>query len=471
VNNVSPITHLVMVAWIPLVQVLFMLMPARRAVIGAYLGAWLFLPVVQYPLPMLPDFTKMFATSLGVMLAVCMFDPGRFKGLRVRLYDAPMVAWCIAPFFSSVTNGLGAYDGASAVLDQVINWGLPYLVGRLYFTDLRSLRDLAVGVVIGGLIYVPLCLLEDRLSPQLHRWVYGYHAHSFLQTKRFWGWRPTVFMQHGLMVATWMMASALVAGWLWRQQVVKRVWGVPMLWACLALGVGVIIVKSVNAWFEFSLGVACLASIKWMRTPLLVGCIVIGVPGYMALRTVGGWDGSQLVAAAEATVGHERAASLQTRLSNEDILAEKALQKPLFGWGRWGRNRVYDENGNDISITDGLWVLALGQAGLLGLASLTGVFLAPALNVRRVGGKRGWRDPVFAAPIVLALLLVLYMMDNLLNAMVNPIFTLIAGGLTGLRRPRMARAEAREPVVEDEAADGRRGAVEHESEERTEQAA
>jgi O-antigen ligase len=175
------------------------------------------------------------------------------------------------------------------------------------------------------------------------------------------------------------------------------------------------------------------------------------------------------VAAAEATVGHERAASLQTRLSNEDILAEKALQKPLFGWGRWGRNRVYDENGNDISITDGLWVLALGQAGLVGLASLTAVFLVPALNVRRVVGKRGWREPMFAAPIVLALLLVLYMMDNLLNAMVNPIFTLIAGGLTGLRRPRLTRVQARKPDVEDGAREPVH--VEQIDEERAEQAA
>jgi hypothetical protein len=48
----------------------------------------------------------------------------------------------------------------------------------------------------------------------------------------------------------------------------------------------------------------------------------------------------------------------------------------------------------------------------------------------------------------MAVLLILYAMDNLLNAMINPIFLLCAGGLSGLylsmRRPRGARAHARQ---------------------------
>ena len=437
-SHTSPIALIVMIAWIPVVQVLFMMMPTRRAVIAAYLGAWLFLPVVLWPLPMLPDFSKMFATSVGVLIAVTLFDPGRFGTLRPRIFDAPMLAWCVVPFFSSMTNGLGPYDGVTACMDQTIIWGLPYLVGRLYFTDLRSMRELAIGLVIGGLIYVPLCLFEARMSPQLHRWVYGFHAHSFLQTKRFGGWRPTVFMQHGLMVAMWMTATALVGLWMWRTRALRQVWGVPMVYVCGALCVGVLVMKSVTAWLAFALGVACLLGIRYLRTPALVAIIAVGVPGYMAVRTVGGWDGSEMVRLADAAFGYERSTSLQARLTNEDLLADKALRQPVFGWGRWGRNRVYDEYGNDISITDGLWVIALGQTGLVGLAALTCVFLTPAIRVRMVVGKRGLRDPAFAAPVVLAVLLVLAMMDNLLNAMVNPIFTLVAGGLAGLTAPRRA---------------------------------
>ena len=58
--------------------------------------------------------------------------------------------------------------------------------------------------VLGGLIYVPLCLFEVRMSPQLHNMVYGFAQHSFGQTVRGGGWRPMVFMQHGLAVGLFM---------------------------------------------------------------------------------------------------------------------------------------------------------------------------------------------------------------------------------------------------------------------------
>ena len=279
--------------------------------------------------------------------------------------------------------------------------------------------------------------------------VYGFHAHSFEQTKRFGGWRPTVFMQHGLMVAMWMTATALTALWLWWTGAVRKIWGVPMLWIVAGLAVGVVITKSVGAWLAFGAGVACLLSLKYLRSPIPVMAILVAVPVYMGMRTVGGWDGAQLVQAAHVVAGSERASSLQTRLDNEDLLRAKAMQKPLFGWGRWGRNRVYDEFGNDISTTDGLWVIALGQTGLLGLTALTCVFMMPFVAARKAARRPGWRDRALAPAIVMALLCSLYLMDNLMNAMVNPIFTLIAGGVIGLRPKRPAKpAEHQEADTE-----------------------
>ena len=66
--------------------------------------------------------------------------------------------------------------------------------------DPASQRTLLISIFIGGLLYVPLCLFEIRMSPQLHKLVYGFHQHIFAQTFRFEGWRPTVFLQHGLAV-------------------------------------------------------------------------------------------------------------------------------------------------------------------------------------------------------------------------------------------------------------------------------
>ena len=170
--------------WIVIVLMMFSILPSRRAVIASFLGAWLFLPEAQIPFPGLPDLTKVTATSFGVLLGALIFDSGRLMRFRPSWVDIPIVAWCLSPLAASITNGLGVYDGLSASLDQIAAWGVPYLMGRLYLTDLASLRDLAIGILIGGLIYVPLCLIEIRLSPQLHRWVYGARGFDFSQTYR-----------------------------------------------------------------------------------------------------------------------------------------------------------------------------------------------------------------------------------------------------------------------------------------------
>ena len=99
-------------------------------------------------------------------------------------------------------------------LNQTVTWGIPYFLGRIYFNDLQGLRELSVAIFIGGLIYVPFCLYEIRFSPQLHRLLYGYHQHDFSQTFRFGGYRPMVFMQHGLMVGMWMGMATLAGIWL-----------------------------------------------------------------------------------------------------------------------------------------------------------------------------------------------------------------------------------------------------------------
>jgi hypothetical protein len=136
-----------------------------------------------------------------------------FLSFRVHWIDAPVIIFCLWGATSSILHGKGLVGCLLAILENSILWGFPYVVGRVYFRDLESFRDLALGIVIGGLIYVPLCLIEIRVSPQLHIWIYGYHQHQFEQSIRFGGFRPTVFMQHGLAVAMWMVnATVLPSG-------------------------------------------------------------------------------------------------------------------------------------------------------------------------------------------------------------------------------------------------------------------
>jgi len=90
-------------------------------------------------------------------------------------------------------------------------WGIPYAIGRIYCGDRAGLDDVAAAVVIGGLVYVPFCIFEMLTRPDLHALLYGSYQAPLRAAARYGGWRPMVFLRHGLMVAFW-MAAALLAG-------------------------------------------------------------------------------------------------------------------------------------------------------------------------------------------------------------------------------------------------------------------
>src|SRR5207253_8876206 len=118
------------------------------------------------------------------------------------------------------------------------------------------LRRLAIGIFAGGMVYVPLCLLEMRIAPTLHLRVYGYHARvDFSQTMRYGGYRPTVFLEHGLWVGMWMMAATLLGIVLWRTKVIKKLWNYPINWLLLVLFVTFILVKSTGAYLYLAIAV------------------------------------------------------------------------------------------------------------------------------------------------------------------------------------------------------------------------
>ena len=70
------------------------------------------------------------------------------------------------------------------------------------------------------------------------------------------------------------------------------------------------------------------------------------------------------------------------------------MEKPLFGWGGWGRNRVFSkEDGKDLSITDGQWAIEIGETGILGFLIyyailFTPLFYAPKNLSSRSGIRR-----------------------------------------------------------------------------------
>jgi hypothetical protein len=430
----------VMMLWPVVVMAMFVLLPPSRAVSIAFVVGWMFLPFKSYPLNGLPDLTKTSLTCYSVALATLLLDPLRITAFRPRWFDLSIVGVCLAPAISSLDNDLGLYDAAAASVSSAVTWGLPYLLGRLYLTDTASLRFLAMMMVYGSLAYLPLCWFEMRMSPQLHLMIYGMGDFRW-GGMRLGGWRPSVFFESGLQLGLWMSAATLLAGWLWKVGEWRCFARLPAgAWLAL-LAATTVLCRSSGALILLVGACAVLGWTVLTRNRLALVGLVLVCPLYMAVRSTGNTGWQDLITVIER-IDVERAESLEFRFINEDMLVSKALARPLFGWGGWGRSRIYDEWGKDICVTDGLWMIELGTHGLFGLVSLYAVLLLPLATLVFSFPARRLAAADLAPVLGLAIAVTLFGIDCLLNAMVSPIYAFAAGGVLSTVRS-MARSERR----------------------------
>jgi len=135
----------------------------------------------------------------------------------------------------------------------------------------------------------------------------------------------------------------------------------------------------------------------------------------------------------------ERAQSLHTRFYNEDILWDRASERAWFGWGGYGRNRVYDELGRDISITDGEWIIRMGGRGIIGFLGTFLLLSAPVF----MAYSRLSRVSIEDRRILdgLTLLIAINVVDLLPNALFTEWPYLFAGAVAGMAQtmPRQGR--------------------------------
>jgi hypothetical protein len=431
-NTGNAISVLVMLAWLPIVLYLFSRYPPQRAIIISFIVAWLFLPQAVFVLPSIPDWTKISATCYSAIVAILIFDSNRLLSFRPSWIDLPILVLCISPFFSSMTNDLGPYDGLSMTLDQVVTWGLPYFLGRLYICNFEGMRLMAIGIFMGGIIYIPLCLVEARLFMSLHERIYGFITFDFGQALRLGGYRPSVFMTHGLAVGVWMMCACLMGIVLWRSKVIKRLWNVPVSTLTGLLLVVFVFIRSTGAYNLLIGAVLILFTAKWFRTTILVWVVVAIMVVYLNLGVTGQFPKAEILGELSKVFDADRIQSVEFRFDNEEILGIKARQRMIFGWGGFGRNRVFDDYGKDISVTDSLWMIVFGITGLVGLVSLMMTLLLPVLAFCIRFPAQLWSTTLVAPAAGLSAGLLMYAADCILNAMINPIFVFVCGGVAGL---------------------------------------
>ena len=201
----------------------------------------------------------------------------------------------------------------------------------------------------------------------------------------------------------------------------------------IILTIAFFLCRSTGAYSLCVFALIVLFCAKWFRTSLPLLFIIGYIVFYLYLSAAGQFSSKEVMGFITPIFGEERAGSLKFRFDMEEILGEKARQRFLFGWGDSGGNRVYDQYGDDISITDSLLIIAFGTYGGVGLVSLFSSLLLPVIvfSVFKYPA-RTWSHPKVAPAAALGVALTMYVFDCVLNAMTNPIFALIAGGISSL---------------------------------------
>lgn len=445
----NAIAYLALILWPVVTLSLFASMRPGHALIWSLLGGYLLLPVnTAFDFPGVPALDKTSIPNISALLGALVFAKGPVARLpREWWVVALMVLYVISPMFTVLSNpddlrfgsfqlpGLKPYDAFSAAAYKGIDL-IPFVLGYNLLKGPRAQDYLLRALVVAALGYSLLMLVEIRLSPQLHTWIYGFFPHSFAQQVRDGGFRPVVFLGHGLLVAIFTSMALVAAAYLAQRR--AQIFGVSV-WLWLAYLVGLLILcRSLGALI---LGVAAVGVMLLLRrggVRAICALVAVMVLVYPVLR---GADIVPVQALANqlATTNEERAASFQTRIDNEDALLARANQRPLFGWGGYGRNRVFDENtGKDLSITDGTWIIIVGSNGWAGYIAAFGLLCLPMVAAWRRGARL---SPASAA---LSLILAVNSLDLLPNSSLTPLTWLMAGVLAGgSRSVRSARRRER----------------------------
>jgi hypothetical protein len=430
-----------LLGWIPISLFFFFRYPIRIAILLTFVAGWAVLPAANYtpstdPFPywilgtdIATDYFLTKATAIGLagLLGFLIFDRGALRRFTITLWDIPMLIWCVVPMLSAIANPVPFSSGIRSEAYQLLAWGVPYLLGRLYFTDTNSLRLAAKAFVLAGLCYIPICLVEIRTGPQLYTHLYGYLPYQWIGAKRYIGYRPIGLLEGGNQLGIWMATSTLIAVWLWAKQILSRILGIPIGWIALGLFVTTLLCQSGGS-ILLLLGLMPFVFVSHKTFPRILAVIlIVGIVLFAGLRLANVIHLRSLVH--QNAVAHFMAAFLKKigrgsfgwRLWQDELHVNIALHKPLLGYGEWdwwrsGNLRPW-----------GLWLLVFGMYGAFGLLALELLQLIPVI---RVVWFSMTRSDIEALNLRHALAAVILMsaVDNLLNSsMILPLLIVIGG--------------------------------------------
>ena len=432
---------LAFVAWIPVSLVFFRRYPIRVALLLNFIGGWAVLPVARFSGEPSPYWvlgnglftgyflTKASVTSLSGLVWVLLFDRRSFRAFRLTFWDLPVLVWCIVPLLSAIANPEFFGEGIEGGIYQILAWGVPWVLGRIYFSDTASLRLAAKAFVIAGLLYVPLCLFEVAAGPQIYAHIYGYQPYRWIRAQRYIGYRPIGLLETGTQLGIWMSMSALIAVWLWLRRTVNRVLGMPLGSAAAILFVTALLCQSGES-IVLLLGLLPFVFVSRRHFARICAILLVtGIVLFAGLRLTNAVSVRTLLkrsAAVRSTAAFLKnigRGSLMMRLELDERTVELALEQPILGSSQWDWWR-------DSGLRPaGLWLLAFGMYGIFGLLALEALQIIPIVRVVWFPLARSDIEDLNLRHAFVAVVL-MTAIDNLLNnSMILPLL-LVMGGMS-----------------------------------------
>jgi len=470
VHSANWFSYIILILYFPICIYVLRSYSAVRGTLFLMFFAILFLPSrVAIDLPLLPKLGKESIAFLGIATGLYSFHPKVFRRAGFgKPLDILIVLIGVGAVLTALTNtdairfgphvvpGMPPLEMFTGTLSQLILYSLPFYLGRALIRTEADLRDVFGALIIAGLVYTLFLTIELRLSPQLHRTLYGFHQNIFSTLNRWGGYRPMAFMESGIAVAVFMVNTLMAA----------------LTFARLRLSVGFIPLRLGAPWlFVYLILCKSVASIVWglIFTPLmlllrpraialvaaLLAMLVLTYPGLRITNTFP-WQGIVEVA---ASWDPDRARSLNYRFENDENMLVRARERPLFGWGGYRRNWAYDETtGEHLTVPDGAWIIRFSSFGVLGFYALYLMYIAPVLLAWIRLGRI--RDPQVQMMIAsLMLIVIIRAVDQLPNGLYSSYPVFLGGALYTLttalpveakRRKRAKRSprKRREPVID-----------------------
>lgn len=432
--------------FLPLAALCFARLPLRTAFLLVLIGGWWMLPVGRYgpaapgthlpwwitgiALPSDMLLTKAWIPPLVAFAGAALRDPQRLRAWRPAAIDVPMLAWCIWP----LVDGLGTTaDPAPAVASLYVggSWGLPWLIGRVWLAGSDGELALIRAIALSGLANLPLALIEGTRPAMLYGIIYGPHPFRFDGVRRYIGYRPIGFLEHGNLYGLWAALAAFAALWLLRYR--KAPGG--HWWVAVAI-LDILIAlasQSVGAVILLALGLVLLMMWRWhLFMPALAAAgallLLIGavhLSGIVPVRSIAQTPAGVRAIAEMRAIGR---GSFLWRVSQDTKSLASVAAHPIGGTGRWDWWRQYGTR------PWGQALLLIGQYGLAGFLLAWGALVSAcvAAFVRlREWGDRLPRDTA----LPLAIIVLLALADATLNAFFFSPAILAAGAIAAMPRP------------------------------------